>query len=91
MLQIKKPQDFVIGTGTTHTVKDFIKIAFDKVNLDYKKYIKIDKKLIRPNDKVLLKANFNKAKKILRWKPKKSFKSLVYEMLDQDIKRLNEK
>ena len=59
---IKKPQDFVIGTGKMHTVKDFIKIAFQNVNLDYKKFIKIDKKLFRPNDKIILKANFNKAK-----------------------------
>ena len=86
MLQLKKPQDFVIGTGKTHSVKDFIKIAFDQVNLDYKKYIKIDKRLYRPNDKVLLKANFNKAKRVLKWKPKTNFKSLVKEMVINDLK-----
>ena len=86
MLQLRKPQDFVIGTGKIHSVKDFIKIAFDQVNLDYKKYIKIDKKLYRPNDKVLLKANFNKAKRVLKWKPKTNFKSLVKEMVNNDLK-----
>ena len=86
MLQIKNPQDFVIGTGKTHSVKDFIKLAFDKVNLDYRKYIKIDKNLFRPNDKVILKANPNKAKKILRWVPKTTFKSLVHEMVEFDTK-----
>ena len=73
MLQIKKPQDFVIGTGKTYSIKDFIKLAFDKVNLDYQKYIKIDKNLFRPNDKVILKANPNKANKILKWVPKTTF------------------
>ena len=87
ILQLKKPQDFVIGTGKTHSVKDFLYIAFKKVNLDYKKYIKIDKKLFRPNDNVILKANFNKAKKILNWKPKINFKSLVHEMVDYDLNR----
>ena len=86
MLQIKNPQDFVIGTGKTHSVKDFIKFAFDKVNLDYRKYIKINKSLFRPNDKVILKANPNKAKKILRWVPKTNFKSLVHEMVEFDTK-----
>ncbi len=85
MLQINKPDDFVIGTGKTHSVKDFIKIAFKRVNLDYKKFIKIDKKLFRPNDKVILKADFRQAKFKLKWKPKITFESLVNEMVDYDI------
>ena len=85
MLQIKKPQDFVIGTGKMHSVKDFLKIAFKHVNLDYKKHISIDKKLFRPNDKIILKANFNKAKKVLKWKPQINFKSLVHEMVEHDL------
>ena len=51
----------------------------------------IDKKLFRPNDKIILRANFKKAKKILKWSPKISFKSLVHEMVDYDLKILNEK
>jgi GDPmannose 4,6-dehydratase len=91
MMQLNKPQDFVIGTGKTHSVKDFIKLAFNYVNLNYKNYIKIDKRLFRPNDKVILKANFNKAKKILKWKPTITFKSLVKEMVDHDLnKKINE-
>jgi len=86
MLQLNKPTDFVIGSGKTHSVKQFIKVAFDKVNLDYRKYIKIDKKLFRPDDKVLLKANPIKAQKILKWKPKISFMELVHEMVDHDLK-----
>ena len=86
MMQVKKPEDFVIGTGKVHSVKDFIKIAFDHVNLNYKEYIKIDKKLFRPNDKVILKASSKKAKKILKWKPSVNFKTLVEEMVDHDLK-----
>jgi len=85
MLQQRKAQDFVIGTGKMHSVKDFIKCAFEHVNLNYKKYIKIDNKLFRPNDKIILKADFKKAKKILKWSPKISFKSLVREMVDHDL------
>jgi GDPmannose 4,6-dehydratase len=87
MLQIKKAEDFVIGTGKTHSVKDFIKIAFNYVHLDYKKYINIDKKLFRPNDKTILRANSSKAKYYLNWKPQISFKSLVKEMVDSDLKK----
>jgi GDPmannose 4,6-dehydratase len=85
MLQLKKPDDFVIGTGTLHTVKDFIKLAFNRVGLDYKKFIRIDKKLFRPNDKIILKANSKKAKSKLKWKPNINFKSLVNEMVDHDL------
>ncbi|WP_440931112.1 GDP-mannose 4,6-dehydratase [Candidatus Pelagibacter sp.] len=86
MLQQKKPQDFVIGSGKIHTVKDFIKLAFKRVDLNYKKYVKIDKKLFRNKENSILRADFSKAKKILKWKPKYSFKQLVNEMVDSDIK-----
>ena len=86
MMQLRKPQDFVIGSGKIHTVKDFIKLAFKHVNLNYKKYINIDNKLFRPNDKVILKANYKKAKKILKWKPTITFKQLVREMVEYDLR-----
>ncbi len=85
MLQIKTPRDFVIGTGKTHSVKDFLIIAFKYVNLDYRKFITIDKKLLRKNDKIILKADYKKAKNILKWKPKINFTSLIHEMLDSDL------
>ena len=88
MLQQKKPRDFVIGTGKIHSVKDFLKIAFNYAGLDYKKYVKFDKKLMRPNDNVILKADFKKAKKILNWSPKTNFKQLVHKMVDFDISQL---
>ena len=85
MLQQNKPQDFVIGTGKLHSVKDFLKIAFGYFGLDYRKFIIIDKKFYRKNDKYILRANIKKAKKILKWKPKINFKSLVNEMVINDI------
>ena len=86
MLQINKPQDFVIGTGKTHTVRDFVKKAFDYLELDYNKHIKVNKKFFRPIDKSILKADFSKARKILKWKPKISFSSLIEEMVIFDYK-----
>ena len=86
MLQRKTPQDYVIGTGKTHTVKEFVSIAFNHVGLNYKDYIKIDRKLFRPAEVDLLKADYSKAKKELKWKPEISFKELVINMVDSDIK-----
>lgn len=85
MLQISKPKDFVIGSGKIHSVKDFLETAFKLVNKDFRKYVLIDKALFRPNDKIILKANFNKAKKELNWTPKISFQNLVKEMVENDL------
>ena len=85
MLQQKKPEDFVIGTGKMHSVKDFAKLAFSIVGLNYKKYIKFNKNLLRPSEVDTLKANFNKAKKNLKWKPKTNFIQLVKEMVKEDL------
>ena len=86
MLQQKKPKDYVIGTGKTYSVKEFVKIAFNHVGLNYKKYIRTDKKLFRPAEVDLLKANYSNAKKELKWKPEITFKKLVTNMVDSDIK-----
>ena len=86
MLQQKKPSDFVIGTGKMHSVKDFLKLAFSIVGLDYKKYVKFNKSLLRPAEVDTLRANYNKAKKKLKWKPSTNFNQLVKEMVEQDLK-----
>ena len=86
MLQQKKPSDFVIGTGRMNSVKDFLKIAFSMVGLNYKKYLKIDKSLLRPSEVETLRANYNKAKKNLKWKPTVNFEKLVKEMVVEDLK-----
>ena len=85
MLQKKKPKDYVVGTGKTYSVKEFVKIAFDHVGLNYKDYVKKDKRLFRPAEVDLLKADFSKAKKELKWKPETSFKDLVINMVDSDL------
>tara|TARA_A200000113_G_scaffold22633_1_gene19435 strand:- start:23 stop:1003 length:981 start_codon:yes stop_codon:yes gene_type:complete len=86
MLQQKKPSDFVIGTGKMHSVKDFLKLAFSIVGLDYKKYVKFNKSLLRPAEVDTLRANYNKAKKKLKWKPSTNFNQLVKEMVEEDLK-----
>ena len=86
MLQQKKPSDFVIGTGRTHSVKEFCKIAFSHVGLEYKKYLKINKKFYRPTEVDLLVADYSYAKKKLKWKPEISFKKLVIDMVESDLK-----
>ena len=88
MLQQKKPDDFVIGTGRQYSVEDFAKLAFSLAGLNYKHYVKVDKNLIRPSEVDTLKADFSKAKKILKWKPKTSFRELVKEMVESDINSL---
>ena len=88
MMQLKKAQDFVIGTGKQHSVKDFLKIAFKSVNLNYKQYVEINKSLTRKQDINKLKANSSKAKRILKWKPQITFKKLVSEMVKNEIKIL---
>ena len=86
MLQQKKPADFVIGTGQKHSVRQFANTAFSIVGLNYKDYVKIDKKLFRPAEVTTLLANPKKAKKILKWKQNIAFKNLVKEMVESDIK-----
>ena len=88
MLQQKKPQDFVIGTGKMHSVKEFAKLAFSIAGLNYKKYIRFNKNLLRPSEVDTLRANYSKAKKILKWRPKTNFKDLVNEMVKEDLKVL---
>jgi len=88
MLQQSKPQDYVISTGETHSVKEFIELAFAHVGLKWKKYVRVDKALYRPAEVNLLKGDFTKAEKVLKWRPEVDFKGLVKMMVDADIKRL---
>ena len=90
MLNKKKPTDYVISTGKQYSVRDFAKLAFKMVDLDYKKYIIIDKNLHRPAEVLTLLGNCNKAKKELKWKPKYDFKMLVKDMVESDLKFVRE-
>ena len=89
MMQQPKPDNYVIGTGETHTVKEFVELAFKEAGLgDYKKYVEIDKQYYRPAEVNILVADARKAKKILKWKPKIKFKDLVKTMVWNDINGL---
>ena len=89
MLQQNNPEDFVIGTGKVHSVENFLKLSFKYAGLDYKKYVKINKKFYRPSEVDFLVADFSKAKKKLNWKPRIKFNQLVKEMTDSDLKIFN--
>ncbi len=91
MLQQDKPDDYVIATGETHTVKEFVQVAFAHAGLDWKKYVKVDKNFYRPAEVNILLGDYSKAKKKFGWKPQVKFKELVKMMVDADLKRLREK
>jgi len=86
MLQREKPDDYVIATGETHTVEEFVAAAFGHAGLDWKKYVVIDPKFIRPAEVDLLLGDPAKAGEKLGWKPRVSFHELVKMMVDSDIK-----
>ena len=86
MLQQDRPDDYVIGTGETHSVKEFLKEAFNYVDLDYLKYVEIDSHYFRPTEVEFLLADAGKAKKILGWEPRVTFEELVRIMVDSDMK-----
>lgn len=87
MLQQKEAGDYVIATDETHTVEEFVKKAFDVAGLNWKKYVKTDKKFERVLDVDYLKGDYSKAKKELGWKPKVKFDKLVEIMVREDIER----
>jgi GDPmannose 4,6-dehydratase len=91
MLQQPKGDDFVIATGESATVKQFAEVAFSRANLDWQKYVKLDKRYLRPSEVDSLVGDASKAEKILGWKPKTNWKKLAEIMVDADIKLLDEK
>ena len=88
MLQEKTPEDFVICTGQTHSVEDFCRLAFAHVDLDYKKYVTLDQRFVRPAEVDLLLGDHTKATKLLGWEPEVSFEQLVTMMVDADLAKL---
>jgi len=89
MLQQDEPDDYVIGTGVSHTVNDILKIAFESLGIDWQKYVRIDSKLYRPAEVQTLCADASKAKKKLSWYPKTSFEDLIKMMVDSDLRTLS--
>jgi GDPmannose 4,6-dehydratase len=87
MLQQDRPDDYVIATGETHTVKELVEAAFEFVGLNWQDYVVIDPKFIRPAEVVSLTGNPEKAKKQLGWIPKVGFKQLIEMMVEADLVR----
>lgn len=88
MMQQDKPDDFVVATGETHTIKELCEEAYSYVELDYKDYVEIDSRFVRPTETGPLVGDPSKAKKILGWEPKTKFKDLVRLMVDAHLARL---
>jgi len=88
MLQQPQPDDYVLGTGVMHSVKDLVEIAFGHVGLDWQDHVKVDPSLVRPAEVDHLLADASKARSVLDWKPTVSFENLVTMMVDADLERV---
>lgn len=91
MLQQETPEDYVIATGETHSIRELLEVAFSHVGLHYQDYVIIDPKFLRPAEVDLLCGDATKAKKNLGWKPKVSFQELITMMVDSDLNALKKR
>ena len=91
MLQQDKPDDYVIATGETHSVGEFLEAAFAYAGLDQKKHVQIDPRYYRPAEVDLLIGDYSKAKRQLGWEPKTRFPDLVKLMVDADVELLRQR
>ncbi len=90
MLQTPKPADYVIATGVSHTVRDLLRFAFSAVGLDYERYVTVDRSYFRPSEAVTLRGDASFARRELGWAPSKSFEEVVKEMVESDLRLLQE-
>jgi len=88
MLQQEQPDDYVVATGETHEVREFLELAFGYVNLNWQDYVEFDERYLRPAEVELLIGDPSKAKEKLGWQPSVSFEQLVYLMVEADLKAL---
>ena len=88
MLQQDEPEDYVIGTGITHSVRELVETAFKVVDLNWKDYVVVDPKFIRPAEVTLLQGDPSKAREKLNWKPRVKFEKLISMMVHADIEKL---
>jgi GDPmannose 4,6-dehydratase len=91
MLQQDNPDDYVIATGKTHSVKEFLEEAFSYLDLDWQDYVEFDAKYVRPAEVDVLIGDASKAKRVLGWEPKMTFKQLVRLMVDADVATMDSK
>ncbi|HKZ22230.1 MAG TPA: GDP-mannose 4,6-dehydratase [candidate division Zixibacteria bacterium] len=85
MLQQKEPDNYVVATGISHSVKDLVRVAFESAGLDWQKYVKVDQNLVRPAEVDHLLGDASYAKKKLGWKPKVSFEQMIKMMVEHDL------
>lgn len=88
MLQQPSPDDYVVATGETNTVREFCRLAFDAVGLDYLDYVKVDERFYRPAETELLVGDSSKAQRVLGWSPVTKMPQLVAEMVESDVERV---
>ena len=88
ILQQEKPDDFVVGTGEQHSVREFVELAFSYVGLNWEKYVEIDQKYYRPTETDDLVADSSKIKRMIGWKPRIRFKDLIKIMIDADMRKI---
>jgi GDPmannose 4,6-dehydratase len=88
MLQQDSPEDLVIATGEAHSVREFLEEAFSHVDLDWREYVEIDPRYFRPTEVDFLRGDASKARRILGWEPRVSFRELVHIMVDADLQDL---
>lgn len=91
MLQQEVPDDYVIATGESHSVREFVELAFSEVGLNWKDYVKVDKKLFRPAEVEYLTGDYSKAKRMFSWQPDVKFEELVRMMVKADMERIQRK
>ena len=85
MLQNDLPQDYVIASGTTHSVQDFVECAFKYVDLDYRKFVKLDPRFYRPSEKISLEGDSSKIFTELNWRAEKNFAEIIAQMVENDL------
>ncbi len=91
MLQQDRPEDYVIATGESHSVREFLNEAFGAVDLDWEQYVEVDPSLFRPSEVEILMGDASKARRQLGWEPKVGFKELVRMMVESDLAALQDK
>jgi len=85
MVQQEKPDDYVVATGISHSVREFLELVFDRLKLDWRKCVEVDQRFLRPSEVDLLCGDSSKARRALGWQPKVNFEGLVALMVDADL------
>ncbi|HTY54194.1 MAG TPA: GDP-mannose 4,6-dehydratase [Candidatus Binataceae bacterium] len=85
MMQQEQPDDFVVATGESHSVQEFLEVAFDRLQLDWHNYVELDPRFLRPSEVDILLGDAGKARRMLNWTPKVNFQKLVEMMIDSDM------